>query len=557
MDIFEDRDLFPPEESEKEKTAEEIIAEIRKRSDEKFARARTERNEVINRSKAVTEKAPASQVKEMPPQRRVPVKPDSTVQPAENKPAEENKPSPGTRIIYQAPERSAKREYVGFSAESFGNDDNREKRQTAEHKGGYAFEEELRKQNSYPERKTLSSQDRQRQVDERERRLKEEREQRERLIREQRLKEQKMKELLGDSEMEDVELSEEDGDENLDIEEIYYEAKKPPVTTGEKIRRIILAVSLTAIVVSLSVLGYQYYQYMKNEQLQEDLNSLIITEADENTKPQKPDSHEEPTTERILTVEEQWALLRQENPNLVFPNGIQLKYAKFYALNQDFVGYLSIDALGIGLPVLQSQTQNYYLRRNIYKQNSKYGCLFVPPECDMVMLSRNTNIYGHNMSDGSMFAALKNYRSLDGYKKAPVIDFDTIYGTYKWKIVGVFITNADKKQDKGYVFPYNFTDLSSDTEFMKYITLMKERSLYDTGVDILPTDKILTLTTCVYDIDDARLVVVARMVRPGENESVDTSVAKVNNAPHYPQAYYDKKKKKNPYAKAEKWYYLG
>ena len=50
------------------------------------------------------------------------------------------------------------------------------------------------------------------------------------------------------------------------------------------------------------------------------------------------------------------------------------------------------------------------------------------------------------------------------------------------------------------------------------------------------------------------------MVRPGESDEVNTDHAKANDNPHYPQAWYGKKKKdkkKNPYRNAEKWYYYG
>ena len=55
--------------------------------------------------------------------------------------------------------------------------------------------------------------------------------------------------------------------------------------------------------------------------------------------------------------------------------------------------------------------------------------------------------------------------------------------------------------------------------------------------DVTKNDKILTLSTCIYDFNNARLVVAARMVRNGESESVDTSSAIYNPDPVYPQAY--------------------
>ena len=486
----------------------------------------------------------------------------------EEKPEEKAKPDSGMRIIYQAPDNGAKREYVGFSAEERSpinrkpadevEDVEIEDVPKVEYKGGHAFEDEMKRQNKYPERRKPAPKPAQ--PDEKE------------IIRkryeEYKFRERMQKDLPKEKNivLENFSSPEEYYDV-LDVEEITIDgkkgsgAKKNPPTKGEIVRRVILAISVAAIVISLAVLGRQYLDHRKNQQLEDDFSNLIITDAEATTekadKKENKKEEKEDTTTRKLTVEEQWAQLKKDYPNVKFPQGISLKYAKFYAINQDFVGYVAIDNLNIGLPVVQSKEENYYLRRNIYKQKSKYGCPFVPTDNDMKNLDRNTVVYGHNMSDGSIFAPLNAYKSIDGFKKEPVIQFDTIYGSYKWKIIAAFISNADPEQDNGYVFPYNFTKLENDASFMNYIRCLKERSLYDTGVDIVATDKILTLSTCDYDFDEGRFVVVARLIRPGESEEVDTSLAKKNEKPHYPQAYYDKKKKKNPYKDAEKWYYYG
>lgn len=484
-------------------------------------------------------------------------------------------PDPGTRIIYQAPEKQAKREYVGFAVaqrrkksepEETVEDVEIDEQPKVEYRGGHDFEIEMRRQNKYPEKRKPAPKPEK--IDESE------------IIRrryeEYKFREQMKKELPKETDivLDDFENAD-DYYDILDVEDVTVDVsskgkskkkskkEKKKLSVSEIIRRLILSVAIIAIVISLGVLGNQYIQYKQNKELEASFDDMIITQpttTKKNKNDEKKEEKEEEetqTTTRQLTVEEQWEQLKKDYPNVEFPAGISLTYAKFYAVNQDFVGYIKIDELSIGLPVVQSEEENYYLRRNIYKQKSKYGCPYVPSDNDMVNLDRNTVIYGHNMSDGSIFAPLNKYKTLDGYKSAPVIEFDTIYGTYKWKIVAAFISNANPEQDDGYVFPYNFTKLENDDSFMNYIECLKERSLYDTGVDVLPTDKILTLSTCTYDFDDGRFAVVARLVRPGESETVDTSQAKVNEKPHYPQAYYDKKKKKNPYKNSVKWYYYG
>ena len=78
-------------------------------------------------------------------------------------------------------------------------------------------------------------------------------------------------------------------------------------------------------------------------------------------------------------------------------------------------------------------------------------------------------------------------------------------------------------------------------------------ALINTGVDVQPSDKLLTLSTCSHEFDNARLVVVARMVREGERAEVDTSNVTLNTSARYPQVYYDKKKISNPYVGAACW----
>ncbi len=328
------------------------------------------------------------------------------------------------------------------------------------------------------------------------------------------------------------------------------------------IRKIVLGISLAAIVISSAVLINEYRLSKENDRLEQEVSDLILdvdtTEPDENEEPtdkdenEEPDITQEPTT-APLTPEQQWAQIKAEYPNVVFPDFIQLKYAKLYATNRDFVGYLEADGVGLSLPVVQGDDDNEYMEKNFYGKKTKYGCPFVTHLNDVINFDQNTIIFGHHMNNGTVFGALDKYKSIEGFKKAPVITFNTLYSDYSWKVVAAFVTNAYKEQDNGYVFRYYFTTLSTQERFSAYLNEISQRSIYDTGVDVLPTDKLLTLSTCSHEFEEARFVVVARLVRPGESTDVDVSRATVNENPRYPQAYYDKKKIDNPYINAGRW----
>lgn len=250
-----------------------------------------------------------------------------------------------------------------------------------------------------------------------------------------------------------------------------------------------------------------------------------------------------------------WATAKDKYPNTDFPTGMQLKFAELFVTNNDFAGWLTIPGTGIDLPVVQGENNAEYLKKSFYGEKSKYGCCFIDSSNGIAQLDRNTVIYGHNMqSDNLMLGPLENYKKIDGFKAAPLLSFSTLYNDTKWKIYAVFISNGAESGDNGYLFNYIFRNLSSDDAFSSYIHQLDQRKLYTTGVDILPGDKILTVSTCVYDFKDARLAVVARMVREGESEEVDLSKTFQKKSPRYPQAWYTAKGQTNPYKNAEKWF---
>ena len=354
----------------------------------------------------------------------------------------------------------------------------------------------------------------------------------------------------------------------MEVEEISVEIpteeerlKKKKLPVSEIIRRSVLGVSLAAIVISSAVLVREFKLHKDNENLEAEISNLIVSEAettkkssDKKDKDKNKDKNNKEEGTTALTPEMQWQELREEFPKVIFPPGLQLKYARLFATNQDFVGYLSADGIDMALPIVQTNNDEKYMKKNFYGQTTKYGCPFVTHLNNITELDMNTVIFGHHMNDGTVFGILDKYKSIEGFKAAPVISFNTLYKDYQWKIIAAFITNAYEKEDNGYVFQYYFTSLSTQERFSAFLNELSQRSLYDTGVDVLPSDKILTLSTCSHEFNEARFVVVARLVRPGESTEVDTASAVVNPSPRYPQAFYDKKKTDNPYKNAQKWY---
>lgn len=80
-------------------------------------------------------------------------------------------------------------------------------------------------------------------------------------------------------------------------------------------------------------------------------------------------------------------------------------FDKLYEINQDVRGWLKIDALGISYPIMQYTNNQYYLSKNIYKEESISGSIYLDYR-NNGFEDTNTVIYGHNMKNDTMFGKL-------------------------------------------------------------------------------------------------------------------------------------------------------
>lgn len=214
------------------------------------------------------------------------------------------------------------------------------------------------------------------------------------------------------------------------------------------------------------------------------------------------------------------------------------KFSELLDINSDIYGWISIENTRIDYPVVKTthDTTDFYLTHNYKKEKSKYGTIFMDPDCDPVRGIKNTTLYGHHMSDGQMFADLLKYSDLEFYKTHPVIKFDTRLSNGNWKVISVFKTNT--REEHGELFNYTRTDFESITDFMDFVNEIKKRSLINTNIDVNADDVLLTLSTCSYEFKDFRTVVVARKVRNLESPDVDVNSATKATNPLMPACYY-------------------
>ena len=283
------------------------------------------------------------------------------------------------------------------------------------------------------------------------------------------------------------------------------------VTSMKKWMRTTLIVIFAAVFLGCG--GYLAYYYINAWQEQSDYDKLAAmkeqaqTEMGGITRPTVPNETTpggEPVVSGPILVP-----VEKDNGEVV---EVLYDYAEIYKLNNEMVGWMTIPGTNVNYPVMQSKTYNkdFYLYRSFFKKWTNAGSLYVRESCDVFAPSDNLTIYGHNMrNSGTMFHQLLQYEDKSFWETHQYIQFDTINEYHTYQIIAVFKTSANIGQGFAY---HIFENASDEADFDNFINNCKANQFYDTGLTAEYGDKLITLSTCEYTLDNGRFVVVAKRI---------------------------------------------
>lgn len=194
-----------------------------------------------------------------------------------------------------------------------------------------------------------------------------------------------------------------------------------------------------------------------------------------------------------------------EDPGVVLPS------VDFDALREngpDIIGWLTLPGTVINYPVTQAEDNDYYLRHLYDGTYNKVGCLFADYENEADFSDRNTIIYGHNMRDGSMFAALNRYDEQSYFDSHPQMYLVTPEDGLIMEIFTAFV--AEPAESGSDTSPWRL-EWKDDGAYTTWLTAMKDRSVVESDVKVTSSDKVLTLSTCTPGGAD-RFIVMGKLV---------------------------------------------
>ncbi len=181
----------------------------------------------------------------------------------------------------------------------------------------------------------------------------------------------------------------------------------------------------------------------------------------------------------------------------------QIDFASLQAQNEDVVAWLYLPETQINYPVAFSGDNETYLHTDINGDYSRAGTLFVDGDATGDFSEWNTIIYGHNMKNGSMFKTITNYADSDFYEEHPMLYLYTEDARYQiLPVLGCIVDDDDAL--------YGIREYSEEN--LECLNALFRKSTFDSGESITEMDQLITLSTCSYEYDGARYVLVGKMV---------------------------------------------
>ena len=176
-----------------------------------------------------------------------------------------------------------------------------------------------------------------------------------------------------------------------------------------------------------------------------------------------------------------------------------------YEKYKDYRGWIKIENTNIDYPILQGKDNLYYLDKDINNEYLASGSIFMN-YLNNGFNDMNTVLFGHNMRNETMFAQLNRYKEKEFFYGNDDIYIELNNSNYlKYKVFSVYITDAKDNYIKN--------QFDNKNQYKEFLENIKSKSMYESNIELDEDDKIITLSTCSYEFNDARMVVHGKLLK--------------------------------------------
>jgi len=259
-------------------------------------------------------------------------------------------------------------------------------------------------------------------------------------------------------------------------------------------RKVILIFLCIMFLAMAAFSGYQIYlslsEYNQGTDTYDDLATLV-------TIPETPIPSLQPDTTPQETI--------------VWP---EVNFDELKAKNDDVLGWLYLEDTHVNYPVVQGEDNAYYLTRMFDGTPNGSGSIYLDFRNAPDFSDRHTIIYGHHMINDSMLSDITLYKKQDFYESHPYMLLVTPEVNYKLEVISGYVAALDYES-------WNL-GFESDQEYQEWLDYTMQKSLIKSHVTPTVEDKVVSFSTCTYEFEEARYILVA-VLRPYEKAPAETT----------------------------------
>jgi len=262
-----------------------------------------------------------------------------------------------------------------------------------------------------------------------------------------------------------------------------------------------IIIALIVLVLALNTMGYAGFQLAKTEQVYQE-GSTAYQELSEKVRGTAPVELQAPQGSMENESASSSSSVNSEAPEKekVYIPDIGVNFDTLNSISENAAAWLYSPGTPIDYPVMQADDYSYYLYHLADGTLNVNGSIFIDYNTPSDFSGDLTVLYGHHMKSGEMmFGSLEGYKKQEYYKEHPYMYLYTENENYRIDILYGFTIGAGQWRDRAFMYGVNAGDLLS---YAEQNTTFKSDAEYKEG------DRIVAMSTCSYDFDGARYVVI-------------------------------------------------
>ena len=182
---------------------------------------------------------------------------------------------------------------------------------------------------------------------------------------------------------------------------------------------------------------------------------------------------------------------------------LPMDFTGLQSQNPDIVGWITVAGLGVDYPVVQGADNSFYLEHTAEKKYNRLGSLFLDFRANRDFSDFNSVVYGHRMKSGRMFGQLERLRERAVFDRITEGALHLPGKTCRLEIFAVVAADSHSEFYQ-YIFP-------TPQSRRAHLEMIQAHAIFYRDIGVTADDKLVALSTCSYEYEGARTLVIARI----------------------------------------------